>query len=211
MNMKQPPAYIITQNSYTQHPASYRNYCVSQKNSQHSQHCAAQLGWRVTTWPAVDGFTVDHSTWDRIGVKLLNRGAIIKRPGARGCFHSHFGLWQHCVNLGEPIIVLEHDARVQQPWDTGLDLTQCVWKLHRADGRGEEQNEITGHWSRGAWAYTLTPAQAGQLIDFSRSVGAQAVDKQIGANVVEWRYTNTDMVIHRPAQRISTTSLKLSL
>ena len=27
-----------------------------------------------------------------------------------GCFASHYKLWQRCIDLGEPIIILEHDA-----------------------------------------------------------------------------------------------------
>ena len=32
-----------------------------------------------------------------------------------GCFASHYKLWCHCVEIGEPIVVLEHDAEFVAP------------------------------------------------------------------------------------------------
>lgn len=39
-------------------------------------------------------------------------------PRARiGCFMSHYGLWNHCVSINEPIMILEHDAIFVQALD----------------------------------------------------------------------------------------------
>jgi hypothetical protein len=209
--MQQPKTFLITQTTSNGSQWSDRNLQLSQKNSTVSLARAAQMGWTVELWPAVDGFALDSTAWDRIGVRLLDRGAIVKRPGARGCFHSHFGLWQHCVDLKEPIVIFEHDAKVVRSWPQTLDLDCCVWKLHTPDGRGERLNEITGHWSCGAWAYTVTPQWAAQLIAFSRTHGAQAVDKQIGSAVVPWQYTDCDIAVHGPSAGISTTSTKATI
>ena len=209
--MKQPKAFVITQQSATSHVNSIRSCRQSQLNSQATITQAQKFGWDVSAWPATDGYTITNQSWELIGVTLLDRGAIVKRPGARGCFHSHFSLWQHCVLLQEPIIVMEHDAWVQGPWPADLDLNRCIWKLHLADGRGDQINEITGLWSRGAWAYTLTPGQAATLVTFSKTNGAQAVDKQIGDTVVPWQYLTTNLVIHKPHIRGSTTSPKVDI
>jgi hypothetical protein len=104
---------------------------------------------------------------------------------------------------------MEHDAHVTGPWPSTIDLDQCVWKLCTPDGRGDRENDFTGLWSCGAWAYTLTPHWAAKLIEFSRSVGAQAVDKQIGSKVVDWSYWTTNLVPHKPAVHRSTTSPKV--
>ena len=202
---------MIVQTTHTGHSQSQRNFQLSQQNSRVSLSEARRWGWSVDIWPAVDGFTVDQQSWDQIGVDLLDRGAIVKRPGARGCFHSHFGLWCHAISINEPIIIMEHDAQVLTEWDPSLPLDQCLWKLHTPDGRGDQINELTGLWSRGAWAYTVTPQQAQKLVDFSRTVGAQAVDKQIGSSVVPWSYLDRNMVVHRPSVHRSTTSPKLEI
>ena len=34
-------------------------------------------------------------------------------PGEIGCYASHVSLWRHCVELGEPIVVLEDDCRLE--------------------------------------------------------------------------------------------------
>jgi len=83
-----------------------------------------------------------------------------------------------------------------------------VWKLHRPDGRGERVNTITGEWACGAWAYTITPKYAQQIIDFSRTHGAQAVDKQLGRAVIPWSYWRDDLARHRPSVPVSTTGPK---
>ena len=184
------------------------HYRISQQNLARTQAQALLHGWRTDVWPAVNGHAVTAADWSRIGVALLNRGAILKRPGAQGCWFSHWGLWEHCVSTDQPIVVLEHDAHVNGTWPENINLDQCVWKLHVPDGRGERVNTITGEWSCGAWAYTLTPRFARELIDFSRRNGAQAVDKQLGRSVVPWQYWPTNLVTHSPAVRSSTTSPK---
>jgi GR25 family glycosyltransferase involved in LPS biosynthesis len=199
----QPRAFVIADCD----PQS-ANYKISQTNLATTLAQARLHNWSVTVWPAVDGRKVTSADWTRIGVSLLDRGAIVKRPGARGCWFSHWSLWQHCIDLDQPIIVMEHDAYITGAWPQEIDIDQCVWKLHAADGRGERVNTITGEWSCGAWAYTITPKFAQQIIDFSRTHGAQAVDKQLGRSVIPWSYWPTDLAPHRPTVRSSTTSPK---
>jgi len=184
------------------------HYKVSQQNLAGTQEQLEAHQWSYQVWPAVNGNDISSKDWDRIGVTLLNRGNIVKRPGARGCWFSHWGLWTHCVTINQPIVVLEHDAYITAPWPENIDLEACVWKLHHPDGRGLRVNTITGEWARGAWAYTLTPGFARQLIDFSQTHGAQAVDKQMGRLVVPWQYWRDNLAIHKPVIRRSTTSPK---
>jgi hypothetical protein len=200
----QPLTYIIS--DCDPHSA---NYTTSQTNLAASLAQAQRHGWTVEVWPAVNGLAVTPESWQAIGVQLLDRGAIVKRPGARGCWFSHWGLWQRCVDLDEPLVILEHDAYLTDIWPEHIDLTANVWKLHLPDGRGERVNTTTGEWSCGAWAYTITPPQARQLQAFSREHGAQAVDKQLGRAVIDWQYWSTDLAVHRPAVRKSTTSPKI--
>lgn len=51
----------------------------------------------------------------------------IIRPGVKGCFYSHYRLWQKCVELNEPIIIWEDDIVLTRPfipvvWDEVLVL-----------------------------------------------------------------------------------------
>ena len=40
-----------------------------------------------------------------------------------GCSMSHWFLWQHCVDLDEAILILEHDAVFLRPLPTDIDFT----------------------------------------------------------------------------------------
>ena len=200
----QPKAYVIADCD-----TASANYKISQANLATTLARASIYKWSVTVWPATNGRLVGQQDWDAIRVKLLDRGAIVKRPGARGCWFSHWRLWSHCALINEPIVILEHDAYISAPWPDRIDLEQTVWKLHLDDGRGLRVNTITGEWSCGAYAYTMTPRFARALMEFSQLHGAQAVDKQLGREVVPWQYWHENLAPHRPTVRISTTSPKL--
>jgi GR25 family glycosyltransferase involved in LPS biosynthesis len=36
------------------------------------------------------------------------------RPGVKGCFYSHYRLWQKCAELDEPICVFEDDVKIER-------------------------------------------------------------------------------------------------
>jgi GR25 family glycosyltransferase involved in LPS biosynthesis len=42
----------------------------------------------------------------------------ISSPGVKGCFYSHYRLWQKCVELNEPIIIWEDDIVLRRPFST---------------------------------------------------------------------------------------------
>ncbi len=37
-------------------------------------------------------------------------------PGVRGCFYSHYRLWQKCVELNEPIVIWEDDIKLSRSY-----------------------------------------------------------------------------------------------
>ena len=163
-----------------------------------------QFGWSWKIWPAVNGWRITDQCWKDLGLRLLNMGKTPRRPGAQGCVLSHFTLWQHCVRSGEPMVVLEHDAVAQHAWPNDFDLDRGVcklWSVHNV-----RQNTVTGTWSRGSWAYSLTVTQAQQLIDFSCQQGIQASDKQLGTNAVPWYNLDWDMFVHNTMPRLSQTA-----
>jgi glycosyl transferase family 25 len=41
-------------------------------------------------------------------------------PGEIGCYLSHFAAWQRCVDLGEPLVVMEDDLRLEGTFAAGL-------------------------------------------------------------------------------------------
>jgi GR25 family glycosyltransferase involved in LPS biosynthesis len=117
---------------------------------------------------------------------------------------SHYMLWLQSVKTQEPMIVLEHDAVVQAAWPEDLDYTGRLIKLYRSAEC--KQHPVYGTWSKGAHAYTLTPAQAQTLIEFSQAHGAEAVDKHLGTSVLDWCFYDHDLVTLDPARGPSSTS-----
>ena len=174
--------------------------------AEETQHSLQKYGWNYCVWPAVNGFELTAQSWANLGISLLDRGKTLTRPGAWGCIHSHFTLGQHCEQLGEPIVVLEHDALAQAEFPCDLDLEVGVWKLWSS--HSIRHNSISGNWSRGSWAYTLTPRQAKALIEFSRGAGVQALDKQLGTTAVPWQALEWDLFQHNPRSRWSSTVLR---
>ena len=60
---------------------------------------------------AIDGFGKPHPLFARYDDKLRQR--YRRKPLSScelGCFSSHFLLWEKCVNLSEPIVVMEDDV-----------------------------------------------------------------------------------------------------
>lgn len=135
---------------------------------------------------------------------MSSEGKMSRRPGAQGCWLSHFALWQQCVKSENPIVILEHDAVVTGTWPTDIDLEPAVIKLFTTAEC--KVNPAFGLWSKGAHAYTVTPTQARILIEDARARGAQAVDKHLGDRVLPWRFYHQNLVVLNPRRGPSSTS-----
>jgi hypothetical protein len=182
-------------------------YVISYQSSKVIGECVQSLeqhGWDYEIFPAVDGKQITLQDWLRIGVAMSSEGKMPRRPGAQGCWFSHFSLWQRCYRQKEPVVILEHDALVTAPWPTDIDIdTQLVKLYSTAECK---VNPAFGLWSKGAHAYTLTPTQAQILITDARQRGAQAVDKHLGNQVLPWTFYHRDLVVLNPRRGPSSTS-----
>jgi hypothetical protein len=161
-------------------------------------------GWHYEIFPAVDGRSVTEDTWREIGVSIHSSGKLASRPGAQGCFLSHYTLWSQCRASAQSMIILEDDCLAQGPWDPSIAASTDLVKLTQATGT--KTNPQSGQWSLGSHAYWLTADHADQLITWSRHNGARAVDKQLGQTVVPWRFLGRDLFLLNPLRGNSTTS-----
>jgi len=152
----------------------------------------------------VNGQTITQADWQRIGIELSDKGKMSKRPGAQGCWHSHYRLWNKCLTDNIPIVIMEHDAVVNGPWPETLDISNKLVKLYLTAEC--KVNPAYGRWSKGAHAYTLTPKQASTLIEYARQHGAQAVDKHLGDLVLPWTFLDQNLVTLNPGRGPSSTS-----
>lgn len=81
------------------------------------------------------------------------------------CFASHASLWSLCVYLGQPLIVMEHDAIMVRPLPDLTDTLCCVnlgkpsFGQWRQPKDGLQPLTSAGHF-KGAHAYAIGPAAA---------------------------------------------------
>jgi hypothetical protein len=187
----------------------YKTFIISLANSGQGEHLESairmlpttlwyckQHGWDVEVVDAVNGYELDESIWQNFGLavpKQSNKriGKFGNLPGAQGCFLSHYKLWQRCVELDQPIIVLEDDAEVLGPMPNIITDKDLI-KLHAP--RHMYQHGKLGSWAPGAFAYWINPSGAQKLIEFSKTVGPRHADKVIGSKVLDWGYLTPHII-----------------
>jgi GR25 family glycosyltransferase involved in LPS biosynthesis len=182
-------------------------YVISHQHSRVINDCIASLkkyNWKFEIFNAVDGQQITEADWKRIGIGMSTEGKMPRRPGAQGCWHSHYALWDKCITTNTPIVVMEHDAVVNGPWPEELNIDDRLVKLFSSAEC--KVNTAFGRWSKGAHAYALTPKQASTLIQYAKINGAQAVDKHLGDLVLPWTFLNNDLITLNPKRGPSSTS-----
>jgi len=172
---------------------------------------AKKFNWSVEVFPAINGYHLDESTWSNLDLstpkKTKNGDKFGDKPGALGCFLSHFLLWKRCVQDGCPIIVLEDDVDIITEWQS-FDYQKDLVKLHAK--RKHNEHPIVGSWSPGAFGYWISPSGANKLITFAKHNGPKYADKMIGDKILDWTYVDHPLIKLRAKQGSSTNPKKYS-
>lgn len=174
-------------------------FLIVLENHQPSEHLAEECllsakkyNWNVEVFPAVNGNTITEQTWVDYGLKNSgHRPADLKYKGAQGCFLSHWTLWNRCVDLNTPIIILEQDAVIEGRYPTITDINGII-KLHPM--YNVEEDPISGTWTSSTHAYYINPTTAKKIINFVKTRGWMAVDVLLGSNVVDIYHTSPILV-----------------
>ena len=78
----------------------------------HDEHHGLEIFPAVNKFEALDFFIRHGLSWHNLEVHMHTS----KDPWPQmGCFASHYMLWKRCVELAEPIIILEHDTMFVSP------------------------------------------------------------------------------------------------
>jgi len=187
-------------------------FCITLQNHEYSTamlsaclESARVHNWDVEPFWATLGTDLTDESWESIGVKPRLEKQTMPFPGVQGCFFSHFYLWQKCIELNTPIVVLEQDAVINAPWPTNLNPYAGIIKLHRPyTSKSSTYDEDSGNWTKSAHAYYLAPQYAKTLINWSRTHGAIPADVLIGDKVVPYTHLNYKLT-NRNVERTSTT------
>lgn len=124
-------------------------------------------------------------------------------PGIKGCFLSHYLLWETCIALNEPIIIFEHDALMIRPLPTNvLDLFSHIMLLDHAayfenyqevidnncdlkistfeklEGKFTYKDMNKSHF-KGSHAHMIKPLGAKTLIESSKKYGFLPLDMAV--------------------------------
>jgi GR25 family glycosyltransferase involved in LPS biosynthesis len=140
--------------------------------------------------------------------------------GIKGCFLSHFLLWEKCLELNEPIMILEHDALMIRPLPTNilnlfthhciLDYAvhylnyeeiianECDLKITEYSRINSEKfgfKDINQNHVRGSHAHIVTPLGAKTIIESVRKFGILPSDACV--NRYYTSYVTIDPLIAR--------------
>lgn len=118
------------------------------------------------------------------------------RLGVMACFHSHWRLWQRCVEINEPILIFEDDVIFERGWipvewhdvllvATGKSVYRDDWYAEKLyDPQSEPQAvPLNRKVMPGAVGYGLTPQGARKLTEFYKNCFLPA-DNAMNAQVV---------------------------
>jgi GR25 family glycosyltransferase involved in LPS biosynthesis len=131
----------------------------------------------------------------RLGIKPFSPGPKLydiknSKPGVRGCFMSHFSLWEMCSKQNETFCILEHDGRIineipDVEFDDVLQLDPYKNVLP-PEGPNDKLKVVDEKFMRksfntlnGAHAYIIKPHAAKKLIDATFNQGFTAADMHI--------------------------------
>lgn len=159
------------------------SYIIRIKDHKNSESMAARcmesckvVGQKAVYWDAFDGtkqkiIVPEHSrnkTW-LSWLKLLNY--TLTKPEIC-CLLSHFSLWCRCVEIDMPIVALEHDAIMLQPYTHHNVFNSVVYLGSSEMVRSNYWNPIPPHAQMGhnyryilrTHSYSIDPLAAKNLI-----------------------------------------------
>lgn len=96
-----------------------------------------------------------------------------RRDNAIACFLSHYSLWKRCVELNEPIFILEHDAVIVNKIDMNIEFKGVLSLGKPSYGKFTTPRNgigplVSKDYLPGAHAYMIKPKAAEDLINRSK-------------------------------------------
>ena len=183
----QPKTFVI----------ALKDHPISEQQLLDCKNSATNFGWDIETHWGVHGKTITEATWSSINVKPLVKNSSMRLPGQQGCFLSHWNLWNKCIDIDQPIVVLEHDAIIQDKW-SDVTTSGVLVKLHaNYKSHRVKTNNLTGIWTNSSHAYYIEPTSAKSIIKFAKSVGALPVDVMLGSYVVKVAHLGLPELVSR--------------
>ena len=96
--------FVISLESSSERKVTFDNY-----NSKYIKY---------TYYNAVDGKNININNLD---ASILKKGSQNYSNGAIGCALSHLQLWDKCIELNKPIVIMEDDAIVSRDYNKHIN------------------------------------------------------------------------------------------
>jgi hypothetical protein len=193
----QPKTFVI----------AIKGHIISESQLSDCLQSAERHNWNVEVFWGVNGNFLTDESWKKIGVTPLMNKPTMHRRGTWGCFFSHWQLWHKCLEINESIVVLEHDAVIQEPWRP-IEIDEAMIKLHRYyKQKNIKYDDDSGIWSPSTHAYCILPKHAEQLINFARTVGGYETDRMMGDQVLKVEHLGKPSLVERQNNYSTTENL----
>ena len=151
---------------------------------QHGEDHNLEIMPAITRFQARNFFIQHDLTWaSGLSCEYRNRLAQM------GCFSSHFKLWLRCMELGKPIVILEHDAVFKTPipplrfkhvimlgTPQPTTIKNSPLYCDMVDTFEEGENYYPSSFLLGAHAYAIKPEGARKLVEAARKEPLLPVD-----------------------------------
>jgi glycosyl transferase family 25 len=201
-----------------------KNNTISEKYADDCISQAAKFGVNVEYFDAVNGLEYQRHLEE---LQITPRYKFKKaRAGVFGCFLSHYYLWKKCVEINEPLIILEHDGYFIRDLPTDilnrfmdvlkLDKLDPYSKSYDSDITSEQQLDLTiseycnlqakfleknqtGNYMRGAYSYIIKPHAAKKLLEWISTNGFVPADQQLGNAIIDIQVTTPTIARLHPA------------
>lgn len=148
-------------------------------------------GYHISHYEAVTPHTLSHYTSLSFERRKRSKGNNLFSDTEKAVWYSHYNLWNMCVELDEPICVIEHDSLLVDylPDFTGSDIE--LFAVH--DYRYDHIVRDVAHTVSPCAGYYIQPSAARDMINKARS-------SMISLNV-DWTVHETYEDYHPETQR----------
>lgn len=156
---------------------------TSEELSARCQQSCLNTGMPYTIWEAFDGTSgeikVPENLKDESWLKWIKLYETFLSTSEIACYLSHLSLWVRCLELDQPIVILEHDAVMVNPYRIHYGFNQIVYLGCQEQTRGWDVTPIPPHGRKNpnykfmlrAHAYAVDPHSAKNLVAHTLKYG----------------------------------------
>lgn len=152
--------------------------------SKNAYNSARQHNWDIHFFEGSNGQKEKLADYNiKINKKYKKAIKSFERLGTVGCFLSHYRLWKLCIELNEPICILEHDVTIHDTFPA-LNFEDVI----KLSTNSKAKDIYLGEWWAGAMGYCISPKGAKKLVNFIKTEGAMPADTMLCTGIIDLKF-----------------------